>query len=191
MRTNVPKRLLGIVDDIDANGDANLTRLTVLKKWFKTPGRIVPFALWVAARAASRKGKTKGDAAELFRLARALLTGLDRIRPEIDRGAAEQLHARLIEFQNEYRHDQWVPIRIVHNWQLVLVEEGLAIALAARPSPAAGYKLAADYCQNYDSRYGNTLNGPSRTKILEIVRWMFTHEAREDEPATARPESLG
>jgi hypothetical protein len=35
--------------------------------------------------------------------------------------------------------------------------------------------------KNYDSRYGNGLNGPSRTKILEIVRFMFTIEGREGE----------
>ncbi len=183
MRTSVPEKLLAIVDDIDATGDANLTRLTVLKKWFETPGRLVPFALWVAARAASRKGKTTGAAAEVYREARTLLAGLDKVRPEVDCAGAERLHARLVEFQNEYRHDQWGAIRIVHHWQLLLVEKGLAIALAHRPMPAAGYKLAADYCQNYDPKYGNTLNGPSRTKILEIVRWMFTHEALEDGPA--------
>jgi hypothetical protein len=47
MLTSVPEKLLAIVDDIDAGGDANLTRLTVLKKWFERPGRLVPFALWV------------------------------------------------------------------------------------------------------------------------------------------------
>ena len=76
MRTNVPEKLLAIVDDIDAKGDASLTRLTILKKWFERPGRLVPFALWVADRASSRKGKTKGEAAELFREARGLLKGV-------------------------------------------------------------------------------------------------------------------
>lgn len=183
MRTSVPEKLMLIVDDIDAHGDANLTRLTVLKKWFEAPGRLVPFALWIAGRAASRKGKIKGEAAELFREARALLAGLERVHPALEHDAAARLHARLVEFQNEYRHDQWGSIRIVHNWQLLLVEKGLAIALADRRSSSDGYKLAADYCQNYDPKYGRTLNGPSRTKILEIVRWMFTHEALEDEPS--------
>ena len=43
----------------------------------------------------------------------------------------------------------------------------------------AGYRLAPDYGQNYDSRYGNGLNGPSRTKIEETVRFLFTIEALE------------
>ena len=67
----------------------------------------------------------------------------------------------------------------------MLVEKAMEITLARDSSPAAGYKLAADYCQNYDPKYGNTLNGPSRTKILEIVRWMFTHEALEGDSPSA------
>jgi hypothetical protein len=190
MRTNVPEKLLAIVDDIDAKGDANLTRLTILKKWFERPGRLVPFALWVADRASSRKGKTKGEAADLFREARGLLKGISasqesRIKPQIDRAAAERLCERLRAFQSDYRHDRWGDVRIVHSWQLMLVEKAVEIALARVSSSAAGYKLAADYCQNYDPKYGNTLNGPSRTKILEIVRWMFTHEALEGDSPSA------
>jgi len=48
-------------------------------------------------------------------------------------------------------------------------------------SPAHGYKLAADYCQNYDPSYGTSLNGPSRTKLLEMVRFMSAIEALEDD----------
>ena len=89
------------------------------------------------------------------------------------------LHDRLTAFQNEYRNVAWGAARVIHNWNLMLIEHALAIYLDREPSPAAGYKLAADYCQNYDPRYGNGLNGPSSTKILEIVRWMFTLEAIE------------
>ena len=181
MRTTVPEKLLKITDDISQTGTANLTRLTVLKKWFETPGRLQPFAIWVADRATSRKGKTQGEAGQLFREARALLSNLDRMEPKLDRPAAELLHAKLVGYQDDYRNDRWGRIRIVNNWQLLLIEKGLAIALNRHPRPAEGYKLAADYCQHYDPKYGNTLNGPSSSKIHEIVRWMFTHEALEQE----------
>jgi hypothetical protein len=182
MRTNIPEKLLKIVEEIDENGNASLTRLTVLKKWLERPERLSTFAIWVAARAVSRKGKTIGAAAELFRAARTLLAGLDKIRPELDQQAAEALHDRLRDFQNEFQNQQWGPVRIVHNWNLMLVGQGLSIYLWHLDSSAHGYKLAADYCQHYDPRYGNGLNGPSRTKIAEIVRFMFTIEASEDGP---------
>ena len=72
-------------------------------------------------------------------------------------------------------------MRIIHCWPLLLVEEGLALYLGIGDSPAAGYKLAADFCQHYDSRFGNCLNGPSRTKVMEIVQFMFTTEAIEED----------
>ena len=65
MRTNIPEKLLKIVDEIDADGSANLTKLAVLKKWFERPERLSAFAILVVARAVSRKGKTIGAAAEL------------------------------------------------------------------------------------------------------------------------------
>ncbi len=182
MRTNIPEKLLKIVEEIDENGNASLTSLTVLKKWLERPERLSAFAIWVAARAVSRKGKTTGAAAELFRAARTLLVGLDKIRPELDRQAAQTLHDHLRDFQNEYQNQQWGHVRIVHNWNLMLVEQGLSIYLWHLDSSTHGYKLAADYCQHYDPRYGNGLNGPSRTKIAEIVRFMFTIEALEDGP---------
>jgi hypothetical protein len=182
MRTNIPEKLLKISDEIAARGNANLTRLTVLKPWFERPKRLSAFALWVAARANSRKGKTSGAAGELFKEGRALLGKINPYSPQVDREAAQRLHDRLKEFQNEYQNQQWGRVRIVRNWNLMLVEQGLAIFLWHADSPAHGYKLAADYCQHYDSRYGNGLNGPSRAKIEEMVRFMFTLEALEDEP---------
>ena len=71
MCTQVPEKLLAIVDEIDAHGSANLTRLTVLKKWFEHPGRLPAFGLWIAKRATGRKGKAASGA--LMDEARALL----------------------------------------------------------------------------------------------------------------------
>lgn len=180
MRTNIPEKLLKIADDVGEQGNVNLTRLVVLKKWFENPERISAFAIWIALRATSRKGKTGGAAAELFSEAKALLAGADKCRPQLDRQKAQALHGRLRNFQNEYQRQQWGAVRIVHNWNLMLVEHALAIYLWHTNSPTDGYKLAADYCQNYDTQYGNALNGPSWTKIEEIVRFMFTIEALED-----------
>ena len=179
MRTSVPEKLLKLVDEIDTHGQTNLTRLTLLKKWFERPKRLSAFALWVAARAVSRKGKTGGGAAALFLEARALVSGLDKTTPKLNRHAAQRLHDRLRDFQHEYKNQQWGPVRIVRNWNLLLVEEALGICLWHADSPSHGYKLGADYCRHYDSRYGDSLNGPSRAKIKEIVRFMFVIEALE------------
>ena len=184
MRTAVPEKILKIIDDIDTHGNVPLTRLTVLKKWFEPPGRLSAFGLWVARRAAGRKGKTKDEAGALLNETRALLgTGATResLFQPIDREAAERLHDRARGFHNEFRKQEWGPVRIIHCWPLLLVEKGLALHAGLDRHPSDGYKLAADWTQNYDSRYGDGLNGPSRGRLHELVRFMFNVEALEDE----------
>lgn len=179
METAIPEKLLKIADEIEEHGTANLTKLTVLKKWFEHPDRLSSFAMFIANRASGRKGKTTGEAATLFHDARALIGKLPLFRPEVPRQQAEEFYHRLKNFQNEYDQQQWGPVRIIHNRNLFMVEEGLRIYLWPTNPASDGYHLAAYYCENYDSRYGNSLNGPSRTKILEIMRFMFTVEAME------------
>jgi hypothetical protein len=72
-------------------------------------------------------------------------------------------------------------VRIIQCWPLLLVEEGLALHTGLARHPSDGYKLAADWTQNFDSKHGNGLNGPSLGKLQELVRFMFAVEALEDE----------
>jgi hypothetical protein len=129
MRTDIAEKPLKISAEIAKRGDANLTRLTVLKKWFGHPGRLPPFAIWVASRAISGKGKTAVEATELFRQARDLIARVNPYAPRVNRTSAKALHDRLQTFQNEYKNQQWGPVRIIHNWDLLLVEQALAICL--------------------------------------------------------------
>jgi hypothetical protein len=184
MRTNVPEKLLALIADIERTGSAPLTRLTVLKKWFEYPGRLPAFALWVARRAASRKGKSSGETAELFAACTAWLARVDSARtPPFDRDETESLCSRLRDFQNDHVRGAWGPVRQIRNTNLLLIEKCIAISLAPQPSPTEGYRLAADYCDHYDPRYGTCLNGPSITKIHEMVRFMFEIEAKEPDQA--------
>ena len=185
MRTAIPEKTLKIIQDLDARGNVSLTRLTVLKKWFEAPGRLSAFGLWLARRAAGRKGKTKGAAGALLDEARALLgtsSTRESLFQQIDRAAAENLHGRTRDFHNEFQNQQWGPVRIIHCWPVLLVEQGLALHLGLKSDSGDGYKLAADWAQNYDPRHGNGLNGPSRGKLEELVRFMCAVEALEDEP---------
>ena len=99
----------------------------------------------------------------------------------IDRQALELLHTRARAAQTEFKEQPSGTVRVIQCWPLLLVEQGLAIYLWHAESPAEGCKLAADWAQSYDSRYGNGLNGPSRGKLNELVRFMFTVEVLEDE----------
>ena len=180
MRSTVPEKLLKIASEIEKTGSASLTRLTVLKKWFEqNPKRLPSFSIFIANRAATNKGKTEGDAAELFRNARSMLKVAEKYNPQIPREAAVDLYGRLIKFQNEYQRQSWGPVRLIRNMDLFLIEDGLRIYLHSN-SPSDGYRLAASFCENYDPEYGNCLNGPSFTRINEIVRFLINLEILED-----------
>ena len=185
MRTTVPEKIHKIIGDIDTRENVPLTRLTALKKWFEHPGRLSAFGLWIARRAAGRKGKTKGEAGSLLDETRALLgtsSTRESLFQQIDQPMAKRLHDRAKAFHNEFKEHRWASVRIIQCWPLLLVEEGLALHIGLSSRPSDGYKLAADWTQNYDPRHGNGLNGPSRGKLEELMRFMFSVEAVEDHP---------
>src|SRR5664280_2434584 len=62
MRTDIPEKLLKISDEIEAHGNANLTRLTVLKKWFDYSGRLPPFAIWEPTVGGAKIGRSAARA---------------------------------------------------------------------------------------------------------------------------------
>jgi hypothetical protein len=180
VRTNIPEKIVSILRDIDQVGSQELTRLTVLKKWFQAPSRAKSFAIFVAKRASSRSGKVGSYEEELFRLSRKLLNGVNVVKPSVDKRKARGLYRKLHDFQKDQKKARWAVVRIIKNWNLFLIEEGLQIYLDRADDVAEAYKLASDYCRHYDPRYGDTLNVGSRHKIKEIIRFMFTIEALED-----------
>jgi len=99
MRANIFHKLQKIVADIEDRGHANLTRLTVLKKWFGAPRRISSFAIFIANQASRQTRKTTMEAAQLFREACEILADVDVFEPKIPQTRATRLHARLEDFK--------------------------------------------------------------------------------------------
>ena len=180
VRTNIPEKIVSILQDVEQFGSQEPSRLTVLKKWFQVPSRLKSFAIFVAKRASSRSGKVKSDEKELFRLSRELLNKVDVAKPSVDKRKARGLCRKLHDFQKDHRRTRWAVVRIIKNWNLFLVEQGLQIYLDSANDVAAGYKLASDYCRHYDPLYGSTLNSGSKHKLKEIISFMFAVEAREE-----------
>ncbi len=185
MNTTVSAKLLKIAEDIQAEGQAGLTRLTILKKWFEQrPERLPAFGAWIAKTALAQAEEPGTDLeGALFELARRLLAGADPLRPALDREAASGLFRRLQAFQNQHRPAAWgAAVPEIHNWNLLLIEEGLGLCLGRRTTPSTGYRLAADYCKHYEPRFGTSLNGPSLSKVEDIARFVAETESLESAP---------
>ena len=177
MSSSVQQQLAAIIAEIDRTGHADVLRLTVLKKWFRQPGRLAAFGLWVARRAAARGALSDGVAAELLGQAHALLTEPGLPGPRPDWSATETLYRRSCAFQDEIERQAWGPVRMIRDWDLLLVEQGLALYLGHCDSPTDGYRLAVDDCANYDPRYGTDLNGPSRDRLEALLMYVTAVEA--------------
>ena len=52
------------------------------------------------------------------------------------------------------------------------VESGLALIVEGHPHPSNDDKLASDWAQNYDSRYGHGFNAPKRGRLLALAEWI-------------------
>jgi len=70
-----------IVAEIKERGHANLTRLTVLKKWFEAPG--MSFGAFMAMQALRQARKTTKEAEQLLCEAREILADVDLSAPKI------------------------------------------------------------------------------------------------------------
>ncbi|AGA89086.1 hypothetical protein Thimo_0214 [Thioflavicoccus mobilis 8321] len=177
MPATILTKLESIVEEIDRNGNADRLRLTVLKKWFGSPDRLRAFAAWLAGRALARgRPRATGEARVLFDEAHALLSAPGVAEQGLGFSAARDLYFRLKAFQNEHKRLEWGAVRQIRDWDLVLIEEALAICVAIRPTPASGYQLAADYCVHYSSGYGAGLNGPARERVQEIIAFIRAYE---------------
>jgi hypothetical protein len=177
MATSLQHKLAAIIAEIDRTGHADVLRLTVLKKWFRQPGRLAAFGLWVARRSAARGALSEGVGAELLGQAHALLAEPGLPGPRPDWGATETLYRRSRVFQDQLERQAWGPVRMIRNWDLLLVEEGLALYLGHCDSPTDGYRLAVDDCAHYDPHYGTDLNGPSRDRLEVLLAYVTAIEA--------------
>lgn len=70
-------------------------------------------------------------------------------------------------------------LKLLYNCQIMGSKSGCLSLRAYGDTPTEGYRLAANYCENYDLRYGNSLNGPSRRRIAEVIDFIDRVEARE------------
>jgi hypothetical protein len=174
-------KLQKIVVEIKDCGHANLTRLTVLKKWFGPAHRLRSFGIFIANQASQRTHEATTEAVELFREAHEILAGVNIFEPNIPRAGAARVYARLQAFQNEHRNQKWTTVRMIQNQSLFLVEGGLGLYLRRGGSPTDGYRLAAAYCEHYDPRYGTGFNGPSAAWIEEIADFVLAIETYEQE----------
>jgi len=79
------------------------------------------------------------------------------------------LQSQVRALQDRYEQQAWGPVRIIESTEVLLIE----YALSCLPQPTAsadwGYRLARQYAERYDSRYGTGLIPESAPMVEDIA----------------------
>jgi hypothetical protein len=163
----------------------NITRLTTVKRLCADQAAAARFALYLAERTRERMlqqahpSHLTPERWEGFK--QRVATGVEGMQRYLDRPTPEALNAlraarsALEDAQNQYRHLEWGPVRVVESREALLVEDAIACVLLPHQSADWGYQLARDYAERYDPRYGNGLIPDSAPYVEEIAEF-WCHE---------------
>ena len=172
-------KLAQMAADLRQGASFNIIRLTTVKRLCADSAAAARFALYLAERTRERMlqhvhpSHLTPERWEGFQ--QQVATGVECRRCYLDRPTPEALEAlraarsALKEAQNQYRHLEWGPVRVIESREALLVEDATACVLLPHQSADWGYKLARDYAERYDSRYGNGLIPDSAPYVEEIA----------------------
>ena len=71
--------------------------------------------------------------------------------------------------QNTYCNQAWGPVRIIHSTEVLMIEYALSCLLQPTASADWGYRLARQYAERYNSRYGTGLIPESAPMVEDIA----------------------
>lgn len=175
------EKLNNIIHDIDALGPQNPLRLTVLKKWFNSKSRIISFSAFIIKQSLVSGSKVKDKTQKLlFDEINQMFKDVNIFSPVIKRGKAEKLIDKLQDCQNEYKKVSWNVVRIINNWDLMLIEKALNILVYYPDDVKYCYEIISDSYTEHDYRYSDCLNKKSKTKLLQLLDFMIMKELSEN-----------
>jgi hypothetical protein len=86
------------------------------------------------------------------------------------RASLRELFAEVRGVQNEYEHQRWVTVRLIKSRELLIVGIALECILHPLASSDLGYRIARQYAERYNSRFGTgliPLSRPRRSKTSQ------------------------
>lgn len=186
--TNIVKKvqtLLQIAADLRQGKHFNITRLTMTKSLCSDQGAAAKLALHIAKRTrqamkvSKRPGRSPSKTRQRYqrlvgsavcRMAKYLKEGTTEAESSLD-----ELLSEIRNVQNEYEHQRWGPVRIIKSRELFVVETTLECVLNPWASSDLGYRLARQYAERYNSRYGTGLIPESAPMVEDMASFWGQH----------------
>jgi hypothetical protein len=170
--------LTEIAADLHQGKDYNITRLTMLKSLCSDPDAAAQFALYIAKKAQQamkRPGRSPSKTKQRYQ--RLVGSGVRRMTKHIKEGTTEtqssldDVHSEIQGVQDQYENQRWGSVRIIKSRELLVVETALECVLRPWASSDLGYRLARQYAERYNPRYGTGLIPESAPFVEDIAEF--------------------
>ena len=179
------KTLVGIAAELRQGKSFKVTRLTLLKSLCNRSEDAAKFAVHLAKRTLKRMQEQKrpshitSENWEQYQhlAARAVREMTKGVKQGIveESLALRALRTEIRDAQSQYERQAWGPVRIIHSWELLMVETALECVLRPSVSQVLAYDLARQYCERYNARYGSGLIPESAPMVEDIAEFWGRH----------------
>jgi hypothetical protein len=173
------RQLARIATELHEGESFNITRLTTLKSLCEDATAAARFALHLA-QLTYRKMRDKPCPAHLDpekweyykQVVDEAIRQMVRYMGKPTEEAADLVRAWLSDvraIQDRYEQQAWGPVRMIQSTEVLLIEYALSSLLQPTASADWGYRLARQYAERYDSRYGTGLIPESAPMVEDIA----------------------
>lgn len=160
----------------------NITRLTMLKVFCRDSDAASQFALFLAKKcpkAIKESGWLSFEAKQQYewlatRAVRKMTAYLKKSSEEV-KVALHDFLFEIREIQNEHKRVKWATVRLIQSRELLVAELALECVLYPQKSSDLGYRIARQFAERYDSRYGTGLVPESVAAVEDIAHFWGQH----------------
>ncbi|HTU16947.1 MAG TPA: MarR family winged helix-turn-helix transcriptional regulator [Gemmataceae bacterium] len=191
------RKLAQMADELRQGQDFSITRLTSVQKLCQEPAVAARFVTYLARitleRVEQGKGRTRQRPDDQTERHLQLMTeAVVALEQWLD-SPTESLRQRLVELlgqmrqeQNEYKNIPFGALRLVRDWDLLLIEDAVQCVLRPSESPYWAYQTASHYAERSSSRYAHGLIPESAPLVQDIADY-WAGEAGIDREAVRTP----
>src|SRR5216683_8303581 len=177
----IPKirQLATMATELREGASFNITRLTTLKSLCEDATAAARFAVHLA-QLTYRKMQEKACPSHLDpekwayykQVVDEAIRQMQRYLEKPTEEAADLVRAWLSDvraIQDRYEQQAWGPVRMIQSTEVLMIEYALSSLLQPTASADWGYRLARQYAERYDSRYGTGLIPESAPMVEDIA----------------------
>ena len=175
------RKLAQLAADLRRGEHFEITRLTILKSLCSEPAVANRFVHYLAQKTWERVRQGKGHSQHRGKRKNLphqqmmidALAGMDDWLQQPNEALRKKLRELLWRMQAEQNDQKPVPfgaVRIIHDWDLLLIEDALRCLLDDPQTVGhAAYQMARNYAECYDSRYPSGLIPKSASLVQDMV----------------------